>query len=80
VRLLLFLLILPISFSAFSAFSAVELPSSFTVSGKLFDSPTGDTPLADANVEVRTQILNSAKTCVLYDEAQTISTLTTEGA
>jgi hypothetical protein len=63
-----------------SAHAAAELPYTFNLSGKFYESPIGNDPLEDANIEVRLQILNAAKSCILYDERQFVSTTSTEGS
>lgn len=56
-----------------------EIQSSFNVDMQLFDA-SGNNPLEDPNVSLRIQILNSSKTCVLYDETRNgISTQDTKG-
>lgn len=62
------------------ALAAGEVPPSFSLGGTLFDGPASTTPLSDAAAVVRVQILNPAKTCILYDEQQTIDTSATDGA
>ena len=54
-----------------------DSPQTFTLDGMLSNS--GGTPLLDATAKVRVQILNPAKTCVLYDEEQTVDTTGTAG-
>jgi trimeric autotransporter adhesin len=61
------------------AYGSGEMPVTFNLSGKLYATPTGDTPLEEAGISLRIQILNSTQTCVLYDETQTVSTNTSEG-
>lgn len=64
---------------SFSVMAAGEMPVTFTLTGRLFESPTSANPLIEQNVELRVQILNSTKTCVLYDQKQIIHTDTTDG-
>lgn len=54
-----------------------DAPQTFTLDGQLTSS--GGTPLSDAAAKVRVQILNPSKTCVLYDEEQTVDTTATNG-
>jgi hypothetical protein len=61
------------------ALAAGETAPSFTLDGVLYDSPGGTHPLQDL-VTIRVQILNPAKTCVLYDERQSVDTSTSNGA
>lgn len=56
-----------------------EVPNSFTLEGELYDSVSGTNPLLDPNVNVRVQILNQAKTCLLYDEQQSVNTSASNG-
>ena len=50
-----------------------------TVDGRLYDSTTPEDPLLDNSVLMKIQILNPAKTCILYEEEQTVSTLSSNG-
>ena len=59
------------------AWAAHESAPSFTLDGTLKNS--GGAPLLDATAKVRVQILSPAKTCVLYDEEQTVDTSATNG-
>lgn len=61
------------------SFAAGELAPSFTLDGTLYDSPSGTNTLRDT-VTLRVQILNPARTCVLYDETQTVNTGPSDGA
>src|SRR5580698_8924395 len=59
---------------------AVNLGSqTFTLDGRLFSDTALTTPLLDASVLVDVKILDPSKTCVLYEEHQTVSTATTNG-
>lgn len=49
-----------------------ESPQTFTLSGTLYQTGTSK-PLQDANTKILVQILNPDKTCLLYEEQQTIS-------
>ena len=60
--------LVPISVSAQSS------PRTFTVDARLFNPANPQDPLADNSLVVKIQILNPGKTCVLYEETQTIST------
>jgi len=60
------------------AWSANESPQTFTLDGQLFQSGT-TTPLLDAAAKIKVQILNPAGTCILYEEQQTVNTLSTDG-
>lgn len=62
-----------------SVASAGDVPQSFTLDGRLFSNPEGTTPLTDASLGMRIQILDEDKTCVLYEEKQTLSTLASQG-
>jgi hypothetical protein len=64
---------------ATAAFAAGDNAPGFTLDGVLYDSPGGTHPLQDL-VTIRVQILNPAKTCVLYDERQSVDTTTSNGA
>ncbi len=50
-----------------------------TVDGRLYDSTTPEDPLLDNSVLMKIQILNPTKTCILYEEEQTVSTLSSNG-
>ena len=56
-----------------------EPPQFMTVDGRLYDSNTPDDPLLDNSVLMQIQVLNPAKTCILYEEVQTVSTLSSNG-
>jgi hypothetical protein len=75
-RLLIFLKIITLwSF----AFAQTEPPQFMTVDGRLYDSNTPEVPLLDNSVLMQIQVLNPAKTCILYEEEQTVSTLSSNG-
>ncbi len=61
------------------AFAQTEPPQFMTVDGRLYDSATPEDPLLDNSVLMKIQILNPAKTCILYEEEQTVSTLSSNG-
>jgi hypothetical protein len=56
-----------------------EPPQFMTVDGRLYDSSNTTNPLLDASVLLKIQVLNPAKTCILYEEEQTVSTLSSNG-
>lgn len=58
--------------------NAQEIQSSFTLDGVLYDS-SGQNTLLETNVTVRVQILNPAKTCILYDETRIVDTHDSNG-
>lgn len=66
-------------FSAGFAHAVIgDQSQTFTLEGELYSSPSGTSPfLGQATLQVR--ILDPSKTCVLYAEAQTIDTSTTNG-
>lgn len=47
---------------------AADVPQSFTLDGKLFTDAAATTALQDASVTFTVQILDEAKTCVIYEE------------
>ena len=55
------------------------MPSFFTLNGQLFETPTGSAGLEDPAAQLQIEILNEARTCVLYAERQTINTDGTNG-
>lgn len=76
VRAVIFFLV----YAALGGFAQAQEPAQFfTLDGRLYDSSTPTDPLKDANVTMQIQVLNPAKTCVLYEEEQTVNTLLTEG-
>ncbi|MFN7611278.1 MAG: hypothetical protein ACK5QX_10150, partial [bacterium] len=56
----------------------MESPQAFTLDGKFYQAGT-DNLLLDSAVGVRIQILNHVKTCLLYEEAQVVDTVTSAG-
>lgn len=62
----------------FIALAQSEPPQFFTLDGR-FTEPNTTDPLLDASIAVTIQVLNPAKTCILYEEQQSISTLSTSG-
>ncbi|MBY0384470.1 hypothetical protein K2X05_04855, partial [bacterium] len=75
-RLLIFLKIIVL---ALFAQAQTEPPQFVTVDGRLYDSTTPTNPLLDASVALRIQVLNPAKTCILYEEQQAVNTLAANG-
>ena len=65
-------------FSSEKSFAINEAPQAFTLDGQLFQ-PGSNTPLLDASAKIKVQVLNPAKTCVLYEEQQTVNTSSTDG-
>jgi hypothetical protein len=59
-------------------FAAEDIPQSFTLDGRLFDSTTPTDPLLDSGTLV-IQILNPAQSCILYEETQAFDTQTSDG-
>jgi len=55
-----------------------DVPQSFTIDGYLYEAGT-TSPLLDSAAKIKIQILNPAKTCLLYEEQQTVDTATTGG-
>lgn len=60
------------------AHAAGQSPQTFTLDGQLLQAGT-DNPLLDTNAKIKVQILNPSKTCVLYEEEQTVNTATSNG-
>jgi hypothetical protein len=58
--------------SGTSVYAAEESYQSFSVSGTLYQTGT-TTPLFDPNTKLQIQILNPDKTCLLYEEVQTVN-------
>ena len=58
---------------------AQDVPQSFTLDGQLFSDPAATTPLIDGMIGFTVQILDDGKTCVLYEETQSVSTLASKG-
>ena len=54
------------SVSPLFAFAQTEPPQFVTVDGRLYDSTNPTAPLLDANVSMRIQVLNPAKTEALF--------------
>ncbi len=61
-----------------SAFAVEDVPQSFTLDGRLYNSATPTSPLLDSGT-FRIQILNPDQTCILYEESQTFNTITSDG-
>ena len=57
---------------SFSALAGEDAPQTFSLSGTLYQSGT-NIPLQDPNTKLLIQILNPDKTCLLYEELQTIN-------
>jgi ethanolamine utilization microcompartment shell protein EutS len=80
VRTILFRCLLFLIFIASSqVFGSGEIPASFNLAGKLFSTPTGGAALEESGIQLKIQIFNELKTCVLYEETQTVSTDLSEG-
>ncbi len=60
-------------------FAQSEPPQHMTVDGRLYEAGSTTEPLLDSSVNIRIQVLNPAKSCILYEEQQTVSTLSTNG-
>jgi len=75
-------LLLGISFLAFMLHSTFTLGSqvtqSFRLEGQLTSAETSQ-PLLDANALLKVQILDPSRTCVLYEEEQSINTASSNG-
>ncbi len=61
-----------------SAYALNDAPQTFTLDGQLFLSGS-TTPLLDNSAKLRVQVLNPAKTCLLYEEEQTVNTSASNG-
>jgi len=61
-----------------SAEALNESPQTFTLDGRLYQTGTTD-PLLDGNLALKIQIIDPNGACLLYEEQQTVSTLTTDG-
>lgn len=59
--------------------AADEVPQSFTLDGRLFSDPQSTTPLEDASIGFKVQVLDEAEACVLYEEQQSVNTVTSKG-
>lgn len=73
-HLILVLLTLGLSSHAMAS----EVPQTLTLDGQVLD-PTFATPVLDATLNIKIQILNPAKDCILYEEEQTVNTQLTNG-
>lgn len=62
-----------------SVFAASDTPQTFTLDGDLYSDAAGTSSLNDASIVFRIQILDEDKLCILYEETQTASTLSTNG-
>src|ERR1044072_8470907 len=62
-----------------NAYASPLGPQTITLDGRLYNSTSLTNPLLDSSVTLNVQILNPAKTCVLYEEQQTVDTSTTSG-
>ncbi len=60
------------------AFAANESPQTFTLDGRLYQAGT-TSPLLDGGAKITVQIINPTGTCLLYEEQQTVNTVSTEG-
>jgi hypothetical protein len=58
--------------------AAEEVAQTFTLDGRLYQT-SSTTPLTDPSVLLRIQVLDPSKSCVLYEETQTINTAATDG-
>ncbi len=72
-------IILALLFSSWQVFALSEAPQSFTLDGRLYNSSAGSNPLLDNSVNLRIQILDINKTCILYEEVQVINTASSNG-
>lgn len=57
--------------------SRAAAPQTISFSGQVLNS--SDAPVLDSSVQIKVQIINSAGTCLLYEETQAVSTLSTNG-
>lgn len=64
---------------SFRALGAGELPGHFTMEGRLYESPTSTNFLNDPSVTLKVQILNPAKTCVLFEETHNFNSQAHKG-
>jgi hypothetical protein len=76
VKFILFIITIALSSVVFSA---GEMPVTFNLAGRLYDSPTSSDPLLAQDVELKIQILDAAKACILYEEIQVVDTDTSDG-
>lgn len=67
-----------ISTTALPSFASNELAQTFTLDGELMLSGT-TTALTDTAAVIKVEILDPSKTCLLYEEQQTVNTATSEG-
>ncbi|CAN5714456.1 hypothetical protein BH10BDE1_BH10BDE1_03600 [soil metagenome] len=72
------IVLMTIVFSA-SAANASDVPQSFTLDGQLYSDASATAPLLDSSIAMTVQILDDDKVCVLYEEAQNVSTLASKG-
>lgn len=61
-----------------TAMASEEVTQSFTLDGRLYSDAAATTPLLDT-VAFKFQILNSAQTCILYEESQSVDTVASNG-
>ncbi|MGZ5279856.1 MAG: hypothetical protein ACXWC9_07940, partial [Pseudobdellovibrionaceae bacterium] len=55
-----------------------ESPQTFTLDGKLFQL-NSTIPLSDSAVKINVQVMDPTGQCLLYEEQQTVNTLSTDG-
>ena len=67
-------------FAGIAARAASNTPQSITLDGKLYSDTSSSTSLVDPSIQVVVQVLSDDKTCVLYEETQTISTALSDGS
>ena len=58
---------------------AADVPQSFTLDGRLFGNAASTATLKDSNVTFRIQILDEDKICSLYEETQSVNTVSSDG-
>lgn len=75
-----FLPIVLSSLLSVKAGAAASTPQTLTLDGKLYDTTSLSTPLEDPSIVVVLQVMSPDKTCILYEETQTITTQLTLGA
>ncbi len=68
-----------IIFYCINSFSLSEGPQGFTLDGRLYNSSAGSSPLLDNSINLRLQILDPNKNCILYEETQNVSTSASNG-
>lgn len=61
------------------AWPAGESAQTFTVNGTLYSTDDFSQPLSDSSAKLNIKILDPSKTCVLYEEEQTVNTSNSEG-